>query len=472
MLKQDSFLMDSMSSFVSFSKIVNFKGMGKFRKKYPTLFSPDTQFALLEKCDGANFQFHVECDLEGKYIIYPFSRKRSLLDTNVFFKGWETVFEDMKPSIIRLSEILYKSNPETKVIRVYGELHGGIIQGNIYYSQRMQFKAFATTLDDIAVPISKMLHLYETCGVPYIPVLQVYSSNNGLRVWDDNDEKKDPKVAIGSLDQLMQVSPVFISTLSDNDKKLRGPNIAEGYILTVYSKSTTYGENNNNCRFKNKHPRFNEWNSQKNGTVKNINAKRKVINNKNKRKNQTLSPEDEKMIQQCVEFAESNMNVQLTNLLKTIPFDKRVIQNIKIIADRLIDMIIQNFQHEINDILTRKVKQELIYMSIQTVKPYLMTKEEKILYDVLRSGITLERFRHIISHGNDIKVSKDNAETLTILLLNDIYEEVSSQLSESECKMFCDNNKLLPQFIKKMSLFLKDDAINCVCNSIDNLNSK
>jgi Rnl2 family RNA ligase len=134
------------------------------------------KYVVTEKIHGANFGIHL--DVEAKDL--KFSRRKAFLREDESFNGYTGMITKFREGMDRVS-LMY---PEVKVIRVFGEIHGGSLMGKqgdnsvrvqsqVQYSPNNEFSAFELYLDWEPQPFDVMSLALQEAGFNVVPLLGV-----------------------------------------------------------------------------------------------------------------------------------------------------------------------------------------------------------------------------------------------------------------------------------------------------------
>lgn len=153
-----------------------------------TLGCNDQDYLVTEKVHGANFSFWVSSDDTGEVKIYCAKRSGFIGKDEKFF-DYKSVLEKYRESIVNLFTTLNTTSCVEEVI-IYGELYGGNIQSGMCYKKEQDFIAFDLVVDGLVINKVEAINLIKGFGLPYAPIIGVYSClNEALEVGESFESK-------------------------------------------------------------------------------------------------------------------------------------------------------------------------------------------------------------------------------------------------------------------------------------------
>lgn len=230
-------------SFSRYPKISNIKGALK------PLEHLQLVWCAQEKVHGSNASIYLNKEKQK----YGYCTRNQDI-TNGDFHGLQKIATELKPNIEQLYDELLISYPSIKQITIFGELFGGYapgttcnvsaIQKGIVYSPDIHFLLFDIKLfydDDKThfISVSECNSYCKSCNIPMVPTIKQ-----------------------GSLEELLNLNPVFESTIHTlvGFENVPKENFAEGYIIRPESGNLYIGCDR--AILKLKHKRFTESNEE------------------------------------------------------------------------------------------------------------------------------------------------------------------------------------------------------------------
>lgn len=131
-------------------------------------------YIVTEKIHGANFGIHYSSSAP----IPKFSRRNGFLQEGEDFYNHTSMIE----SFIDSGDHLKALFPDASVIRIYGEIFGGYldgvqmqgakrVQGSVFYSPKNEFMAFEVQVDDVVLSVVETVAILHRVGIPFVPIV-------------------------------------------------------------------------------------------------------------------------------------------------------------------------------------------------------------------------------------------------------------------------------------------------------------
>lgn len=211
----------------------------------------DTKWVATEKIHGTNYSFLYEPTSD----VIPCRRSGTLINDPSFYNHL-SVFNKYKDNLPNIFSKLKEQYPTLMQIQLYGELFGGLYDGQTaQYSKKVQKGISYCLINDFLAFDLKITLLDE----------QTHKKIDKFLDWDifcnvlsETNIKTIPIIKEGSLKEMLQLKPDFESLVHTlyNLPKLES-NQAEGYVIRSIKEQ--YDERKENrVMFKFKNPKFNE----------------------------------------------------------------------------------------------------------------------------------------------------------------------------------------------------------------------
>lgn len=200
-------------------------------------------YGVSEKIHGANFGIHYDAEATGPIAI-QFSRRTGFLEEDETFYSHVKIEQTLLKRMTKLIGMM-EALGEVSTISVYGEIHGGTLNGvteqgckkvqkEVQYSPRTQFAAFDLIIDGNYLPMVTMTNFLGACGFHLAPLIGIYES----------------------LEEALAVSNTFKSRVPALlGFEVEGDNFAEGTVIRPWGRDI-YLPNGKHFILKNKSSAF------------------------------------------------------------------------------------------------------------------------------------------------------------------------------------------------------------------------
>lgn len=211
----------------------------------------------LEKIHGANFSFYVTSE-EMRV-----GKRSGLIDDTETFYGHTRFYGRYKPVVRNLFDLIRAEFPSLVSMTLFGEVFGGRyhgettqsakqVQSGMNYHPDNEFAAF-----DIRLVFDTGMSRY----VPFFDMMELIQDANFIS-GTPNALKVTPVIAIGTLEELVKIDPLFHTKVPamfgvDDGTEKTDADYGEGFVIRGYTQEF-YTDNGERVILKQKNAKFNE----------------------------------------------------------------------------------------------------------------------------------------------------------------------------------------------------------------------
>jgi Rnl2 family RNA ligase len=135
-------------------------------------------YIITEKIDGANIQFMISSDKEEEIVVCK--RNSPLKKGEDFYDVWSVI--EKEPYSIVLRSFKDWAIKENKQVRLFGELHGPLINKRINYGDNQQIKFFDIYVDDVLLSQKDFCYLFFDVGLTHVRFVDLFLSPKDFNV--------------------------------------------------------------------------------------------------------------------------------------------------------------------------------------------------------------------------------------------------------------------------------------------------